>query len=130
MGRRHSRYTPRVITPPLKKCVRGVVAIANALLVGMRWAHRIAAFVKDTTRQECGRRGSKLGARDGSLSQPRLDGIECLAVENRFVRSRMNLVAINNLADIEPVREDVRKRTDHESLRGNRPTACEASRLR
>ena len=56
--------------------------------------------------------GSHRFAFDRILGQPRLNGLKQRAIEDRFVFAWVNLATIGDLADVEPVLEQMGERAD------------------
>src|SRR5262249_48343312 len=87
-----------------------VIAVAGAALVGGRWAHAVAAIVKQAPAQRRGgapqraapraRRGRKLG----------LHRREQRTIHNRRLFAAMDLAPVDHLADIEAVLEQMGER--------------------
>src|SRR6516164_3476553 len=92
-----------------------VIAVAGAALVGVRWAHAVAASVKQAPAQErgrapqpaapCPRLGRKLG----------LHRREQRTIHNRRLFAAMDLAPVDHLADIEAVLQEMRERAHAEA---------------
>src|ERR1019366_3123817 len=82
IGRRHPGDRSGFGLAALQECLRYIIPIPHALLVGMARAHRIAAIVEDETREDRGRPGS------GELSLNSSLGKFCLDASNSS-RSRI-----------------------------------------
>src|SRR6516164_1819319 len=87
-----------------------VIAVAGATLVGVGWAHAVAAMVKQTPAQERGRApqpAAPLHRLGRELSFYRL---EQRGIENGLVLTVVNLAPVDHLADIEAVLEQMGER--------------------
>jgi hypothetical protein len=67
---------------------------------------------------------------DRPLHEFSLHFVECSAVDNRLMLSGIDLALIDNLANIEPVLEEMRERPDHKPGSLNRPAVRKSPRLR
>src|ERR1700674_4839117 len=78
-------------------------------------AHAVAAVIEDATGQDAGGTpepnfaGNRIGGKLG------LDGLKQLAIEDRLMLSGVNPAAVHDLADVEPILEQMRQRTDAEA---------------
>src|SRR5262249_33360551 len=102
-----------------------VIAVAGAALVGVGWAHAVAAMVKQTPAQERGRApqpAAPLHRLGRELSFYRL---EQRGIENGLVLTVVNLAPVDHLADIEAVLEQMGE-CPHASRWSGRSTAAAA----
>jgi hypothetical protein len=84
----------------LQECLRDIIPIAHTLFVGMARAHRIAAIVKDQTRDDRRRPGPGALSLNSLLGKVCLDSIEELSIEDRRVFAPADLATIDDLANI------------------------------
>src|ERR1700732_5343714 len=92
-----------------------IVTVAHPELVGVSRAHPVAAGVEDAT-SENGRRAleSNLPV-DGVGGELGLHGLEQSPIEDRLLLPAMDLAAIDHLADVKPVLEEIGERTHSEA---------------
>src|SRR5215211_4542898 len=115
VGGRHAGDAACLRLSLLQDCVRHVIAVAQADLVGVRRAHAIAAVVEDAAGEDGGRALEPKLPCDGSGGKLGLYGCEQVTVEDRLVLAAMHLAPIDHLADVEPVLEQVREGADAEA---------------
>jgi hypothetical protein len=94
----------------LQERLRDVIPVARALLVRMRRAHAIAAIVEEAAGQEGGRASEPDLPGDGVGGEFFLHGLEQVAAKDRLMLAPMHLSSIGDLADVEPVLEEMGKR--------------------
>src|SRR5215211_3403463 len=99
----------------LQDCVRHVIAVAQAELVGVRRAHAVAAVVEDAAREDGGRALEPKLPCHGAGGELRLHGLKQVTLEDRLVLAAMHLAPIDHLADVEPVLEQIREGADAEA---------------
>ena len=95
--------------------MRHIIPVADAALVRMRRAHPVAAVVEETAGQNGGRATETDQPDDGVGSALGLHGLEQIAAEDRRLLAAMHLTPIGDLADVEPVLEQMGKGTHAEA---------------
>jgi len=90
---------------PLQHGLRDVIAVADAALVGVSWAHAVAAIVKEATAQDGGRAPQSAAPRHCLGRELGLHRLEQRGIENGLVLTAVNLAPVDHLADIEAVLE-------------------------
>src|SRR5829696_8070798 len=91
-----------------------VVAVAGTSLVGVARAHAVAALVKQAAGQEGGRAAQPAASLDRLRGKLGLRGLEQGTIEDRLLLATVNVTAVDHLADIEPVLEQMRERPHRE----------------
>jgi hypothetical protein len=91
--------------------MRYVVPVTHAKLVGVRWAHTIAAVIEDATSQNGWRTLESDLPPDGIGDELGLHRLEQLSLENRLMLATMSRASIDHLADVEPVLEQMSEGT-------------------
>src|SRR5205814_10467811 len=82
-----------------------VIAVAGAALVGVSWAHAVAAMVKKAPAQERGRAPQPAAPRARLGHKFGLRRREQGTIHNRRLFTAMDLAPVDHLADIEAVLE-------------------------
>src|SRR5215470_1064446 len=106
-----------------------VIAVAGAALVGVRWAHAVAAIVKQAPTQHRGRApqpaaaGARLGRKLG------LHRLEQGTIHNRRLFAAIDLAPVDPLADIEAVLEQMGERPHAKAPPADGPTVRQPPRL-
>src|SRR5215475_5742844 len=104
---RHARDAACFGLSLLQDCVRYIVPVADTELVGVRWAHAVAAVVEDATGQNGGRALEPHLPGDGVGGELGLHGFKQVTVKDRLMLPAMHLAPIGDLADVEPVLEQM-----------------------
>src|SRR6516225_5816375 len=87
-----------------------VIAVAGAALVGVSWAHAVAAIVKQAPAQQRGRAPQPAAPRAPPGRKLGLHRREYGTIHNRRLFAAMDLATVDHLADIEAVLEQIRER--------------------
>jgi hypothetical protein len=87
---------------------------AKSALAGMAGAHAVAAVVEELAHQQ--RRRARPALNEGALLRGELglDGFEQVAIEDRLMLSRAHVTAIEDLADVEAVVQQIGEGTPRE----------------
>ena len=96
----------------LQKRMRNIVPVTHAAFVRMRWAHPVAAVVEEAAGERSGRAPEPELPGNDIGGAPGLHGFEQIAGEDRLMLAAMHLVPIDDLVDVEPVLEQMGKRSD------------------
>src|SRR3984893_13806641 len=99
----------------LQKRMRHIVPVTHAAFVRMRWAHPVAAVVEEAAGERSGRAPEAELPGNDIGGAPGLHGFEQIAGEDRRMLAAMHLTPIGDLADVEPVLEQMGKRSDAEA---------------
>jgi hypothetical protein len=99
----------------LQKRMRHIVPVTHAAFVRMRWAHPVAAVVEEAAGERSGRAPEPELPGNDIGGAPGLHGFEQIAGEDRLMLAAMHLASIDDLADVEPVLEQMGKRSDAEA---------------
>src|SRR5262249_30082396 len=75
-----------------------VIAVACASLVRVRWAHAVAALIKDAAAQQRGRALQAAAPRHRLGGKLGLHGLEQRGIENGLVLAAVNLTSVDHLA--------------------------------
>jgi hypothetical protein len=129
LGRRHAGDGAGFLLPTLQQRLRDVIAIPNALLVGMAWTHRIAAIVHQEACQSRWRWRTAQLSLDGAIGELGLYRLEQVPIDDRCMLAFVGLAAIDDLADIEAVLEEVGERANPVSLGRDGRSVGENARL-
>src|SRR5262249_49391005 len=89
----------------LQHSLGDVIAVAGAALVGVGWAHAVAASVKKAPAQERGRAPQPAAPRARLGRKLGLHRREQGTIHNRRLFAAMDLATVDHLADIEAVLE-------------------------
>src|SRR6266481_12435 len=92
-----------------------VVTVAHPELIGVGRAHPVAAVVEDAASENGGRALESNLPVDLVGGELGLHGLEQSPVEDRLLRPAMHLAAIDHLADVEPVLEEIGERAHPEA---------------
>src|SRR5205823_13946393 len=95
---------------PLQHGLGDVIAVAEAALVGVGWAHAVAAMVEKASGQERGQTPQPAAPRYRLIGKLALHRGKQLTIENGLVLAAVNLVSVDYLADIEAVLEPMLER--------------------
>src|SRR5215475_7224909 len=87
-----------------------VIAVAGAALVGVGWAHAVAAIIKQAPAQERGRAPQPAAPRARLGRKLGLHRREQGTIHNRRLFAAMDLATVDHLADIEAVLEQMGER--------------------
>src|SRR5215813_15071596 len=87
-----------------------VIAVAGAALVGVGWAHAVAANVKKAPAQDGGRAPQPAAPRARLGRKLGLHRLEQGTIHNRRLFAAMDLATVDHLADIEAVLEQMGER--------------------
>src|SRR6202045_3756529 len=112
LGGRYASDAARFGSLILQKRMRNIVPVTHAAFVRMRRAHPVAAVVEEAAGERSGRAPEP--ERPGDRA-PGLHGFEQIAGEDRLMLAAMHLASIDDLADVEPVLEQMGKRSDAEA---------------
>src|ERR1700730_3488098 len=96
----------------LQKRMRHIVPVTHAAFVRMRWAHPVAAVIEEAAGERSGRAPEPELPGDRIGGAPGLNGFEQIAGEDRLMLAAMHLASIDDLADVEPVLEQMGQRSD------------------
>src|SRR5215211_5200659 len=110
LGGRHAADRSGRLGLLLQHGLADVVAVAGTSLVGVARAHAVAALVKQSAGQEGGRAAQPATSLDRLRGKLGLHGLEQGTIEDRLVLATVNVTAVDHLADIEPVLEQMRER--------------------
>src|SRR5262252_3147723 len=94
----------------LQHSLGDVIAVAGAALVGVGWAHAVAASVKKAPAQERGRAPQPAAPRARLGRKLGLHRLEQGTIHNRRLFAAMDLATVDHLADIEAVLEQMGER--------------------
>src|SRR2546427_6076769 len=106
-----------------------VIAVAGAALVGVSWAHAVAAMVKQAPAQERGRAPQPAAPRARLGRKLGLHRREQRGIENGLVLTVVNLATVDQLADIEAVLEQMGERPHAEAAPADGPAGRVPPRL-
>ena len=106
-----------------------VIAVAGAALVGMAWAHAVATLVEHAAAQEGGRGSQPAPPLNRPSCKPRLHGREQRTIEDRFMITLVSLAAVDHLADVEAVLEQIGERPHPEAAVAGGATVRSLPRL-
>jgi hypothetical protein len=95
----------------LQKRMRDIIPVTHAAFVRMRRAHAVAAVIKKAASQNGGRTPEPNLPGNGIGGALGLHGFEQLTGEDRLMLAAMHLASIDDLADVEPVLEQMGKRS-------------------
>src|SRR5215211_2116358 len=115
VGGRHADDAACLRLSVLQDCVRYIIAVAQAALVGVRRAHAVAAVVEDAAGENGGRALEPHLPCHGTGGKLGLHGLKQVTVEDRLVLASMHLAPIDHLAEVEPVLEQIREGADAEA---------------
>src|SRR6202040_2209505 len=115
LGGRHAGDVACFDPSILQNRMRHIIPVADAALVRMRRAHAVAAVVEEAAGQNGGRAPEPDLSRDGVGGALGLHGLEHVAAEDRLMLAAMHLTPIGDLADVEPVLEQMGKGTHAEA---------------
>src|SRR6266852_7111979 len=106
-----------------------IVAVAHPELVGVRRAHAVAAVIEDAAGKD-GRRALQPDLPvDGVGGEFFLHHLEQGAIEDRRMLPAMHLAAVDHLADVEPVLEQIGEGAHPEADASDDPAVRTAPRL-
>src|SRR5229473_2834366 len=92
-----------------------VVTVAHPELIGVGRAHPVAAVVEDAASENGGRALESNLPVDGVGGKLGLHGLEQIPIEGRLLLAAMDLAAIDHLADVEPVLQEIGERAHPEA---------------
>src|ERR1700733_579841 len=115
--RRHPWDAAGLIPSALQQRAGHIIAVAHSELVRMGRAHAMAAIIKETPGENAGSSPKPDFAGNSVGGKPGLHRLEQVAVEDRLMLSRVNLGPVHDLADVEPVLEQMRQRPDRSGCR-------------
>jgi hypothetical protein len=110
----------------LQKRMRHIIPVTHAAFVRMRRAHAVAAVIKKAASHKGGRAPELHVAGNGIGGAFRLHGFEQLTGEDRLMLAAMHLASIDDLADVEPVLEQMCQRS-HAEANATAPAAIAAA---
>jgi hypothetical protein len=114
LGRRDSGHLPCPLLLFLQDRVGDVVSIPHAPLIRVGRGHAVAPLVKNAAHKD-GRGALQLQrAAVGAIGKFCLNGIEQRSIDNGLLFAGMNGAPIRNLADVEPVAQEMGESTDAE----------------
>src|SRR5207244_3773184 len=129
LRRGHPGDAAGVRLPFLQNRMGDIVAVAHPELIGVGRAHPAAAVIEDAAGKD-GRRALQPDLPvDGVGGEFLLHGLEQGAIEDRMVLPAMRLAAIDHLADVEPVLEQIAEGADPEADAPDDPSVRAAPRL-
>src|SRR5712692_918820 len=129
LGGGHPGDAAGLCLPLLQNRMGDIVAVANSELVGVGRAHPAAAVVEDAAGQDGGRALQPDLPVDGVGGEFFLHGLEQGAIEDRLMLPAMDLAAIDHLADVEPVLEQIGEGAHSEPDASDDPAVRTAPRL-
>ena len=91
--------------------MRHIIPVTHTELVRVRRAHAVAAVVEEATGQKGGSAPELDLPGDGVGGALGLHGLEQIAGEDRLMLAAMHLTPIGDLAEVEPVLEEMGKGT-------------------
>jgi hypothetical protein len=110
--RGHACDATGVLVAALKDGMGDIVAISDAILVGVAGRHAIAAVVEEAAHQDRGRVFDAYRPRSHIFGEQGLDRFEGDAINDELVLAGMGLTAIDHLAEVEAVLEEMGQRAD------------------
>ena len=99
----------------LQNRMRNIVPVTHAAFVRMRRAHPVATVVEEAAGERSGRTPEPELPGNDIGGAPGLHGFEQIAGEDRLMLAAMHLASIDDLADVEPVLEQMGKRSHAEA---------------
>src|SRR5262245_46202871 len=106
-----------------------VIAVADAALVGVSWAHAVAAIVKQAPAQQRGRAPQPAAPRARPGRKLGLHRREQRTIHNRRLFAAMDLATVDHLADIEAVLEQMGERPHAKAPPADGPAVRQPPRL-
>jgi Transposase len=111
LDRRHAGDATGVRFAALKEGMGDIVAITNAVPVGVAGRHAIAAVVEDAAHEDGGGVIEAHLSCPGVLCEQSLDSIEGGTIDDRRMLAGMGLPPVDHLDDVEAVLEEMRQRS-------------------
>jgi hypothetical protein len=106
-----------------------VIAVAGAALVGVGWAHAVAAIVKKAPAQDGGRAPQPAAPRARLGRKLGLHRLEQGTIYNRRLFAAVDLATVDHLADIEAVLEKMGERPHAKAPPADGPAVRQPPRL-
>src|SRR5258705_12310634 len=103
---------------------RDVIAIANSSFGGVGWNHAVARIVVQQARQEMVGFGFGVISVGPLIGELLLNCIKKLPIHDRWLLAGQDLILVFDLADIEPVAQQIEQRSEFEGNASMDRTGC------